>query len=309
MRHVRRYRDEDLAPMFRHPLLTPAEEVILARRVQRWAQLLEQQGDGEVNGWAARCGLTPQQLQRSLRSGLRARERMVLGNLRLVLTNTKPFLHRCGELEAMDLMVDGIIGLQKAAERFDPGKGYKFSTYATWWIRQSIIRAIENDSRSIRIPIHIYQMKARAARVIEAAAAAGEAITIEEACTRIGAERASHAGIRAAAMCWAVTSLDRPARGQDSETSLGAVIAAPDDSEGDDELTPRQEIMRQALAMLDPVERHLLRRFHGAGAPKAELLSEVAAELGDASPATARSQLRKATNNLRKHFHSIEESP
>ncbi|MFM7235473.1 MAG: sigma-70 family RNA polymerase sigma factor, partial [Cyanobium sp.] len=100
--------------------------------------------------WALAAGLTQRELLRCLRQAERARSRMVLANLRLVISLARRYPHRPGELE--DLIQEGTIGLIKAVERFDPSRGYRFSTYATWWIREGIGSALMNRGRTIRLP-------------------------------------------------------------------------------------------------------------------------------------------------------------
>jgi RNA polymerase nonessential primary-like sigma factor len=146
----------------RVPLLTHEQEITLGRQVQELMQIEElgqelsmRSGGSEPSSeqLAEAAGITPQQLKRRLTAGRRAKERMVAANLRLVVSVAKKYTKR--NMELLDLIQEGTIGLVRGVEKFDPTRGYKFSTYAYWWIRQGITRAIAEKSRTIRLPIHI----------------------------------------------------------------------------------------------------------------------------------------------------------
>tara|TARA_B100001250_G_C19773114_1_gene778186 strand:- start:798 stop:1805 length:1008 start_codon:yes stop_codon:yes gene_type:complete len=148
----------------RVPLLSHEQEITLGRQVQDLMVLenieLQLESDlGEkpaLDLFADKAGISPIQLKKKLKSGRRAKERMVAANLRLVVSVAKKYTKR--NMELLDLIQEGTIGLVRGVEKFDPARGYKFSTYAYWWIRQGITRAIAEKSRSIRLPIHITEM-------------------------------------------------------------------------------------------------------------------------------------------------------
>lgn len=149
--------------MARYPLLKPDEEVELARRVRileevRQAQAAVQEKVGYFPDRAAiaeEMGISLKQLEHRLYQGKVAKRKMIRSNLRLVVSIAKRYLNR--GVPFLDLIQEGAMGLNRATEKFDPDKGYKFSTYAYWWIRQAITRAIANDARTIRLPIHIVE--------------------------------------------------------------------------------------------------------------------------------------------------------
>ncbi|MEO0518575.1 MAG: RNA polymerase sigma factor, RpoD/SigA family [Cyanobacteria bacterium P01_A01_bin.116] len=145
----------------RIPLLTHEQEITLGKTVQAYmgleaaaAELVENEGDTpDPEVWAKEVGLSKEVLEKRLAEGKRARLKMVKANLRLVVSVAKKY--KGHSLDMMDLIQEGTIGLQRGVEKFDPTKGYRFSTYAYWWIRQAITRSLSNNSRVIRLPIHI----------------------------------------------------------------------------------------------------------------------------------------------------------
>ncbi|MDJ0743953.1 MAG: RNA polymerase sigma factor, RpoD/SigA family [Xenococcaceae cyanobacterium MO_167.B27] len=150
--------------MARYPLLKSEEEITLANEVrlmveaeeirQKLAEKLKRKPTSQE--WAKAMGLAnTRQLEQFLYKGKVAKRKMIRSNLRLVVSIAKRYLNR--GVPFLDLIQEGAIGLNRATEKFDPNKGYKFSTYAYWWIRQAITRTIANDARTIRLPIHIVE--------------------------------------------------------------------------------------------------------------------------------------------------------
>jgi RNA polymerase nonessential primary-like sigma factor len=145
----------------RVPLLTHEQEISYGKQVQQMMLLqgVKQSLAQSLNRsptlgeWAIESTLSEAELDRLLRQGHRAKQKMIEANLRLVVAIAKKYQKR--NLEFLDLIQEGSLGLERGVEKFDPTRGYKFSTYAYWWIRQAITRAIAQQARSIRLPIHI----------------------------------------------------------------------------------------------------------------------------------------------------------
>ncbi len=145
----------------RVPLLTREQEIIYGKHVNRMMNLLEVkdrlaeelQREPTSAEWAAAASLTETDLHQTMQQGQRSKRKMIEANLRLVVAIAKKYQKR--NMELLDLIQEGSLGLERGVEKFDPAMGYKFSTYAYWWIRQAITRAIAQQARAIRLPIHI----------------------------------------------------------------------------------------------------------------------------------------------------------
>ncbi len=229
----------------RYPLLTAAEEVELAKRIE--------QGD------------------------LDAKERMINSNLRLVVSIAKKYQGQ--ELSLLDLIQEGIFGLIRAAEKFDWRKGYKFSTYATFWIRQAIQRGLANKARTIRIPVHIGQRERKIVRAErELQARLGREPSDAEVAKEAELPLEQVEEVRDAAR--AVTSLDRPV-GEEGETALGDLLEsgapAPDEEV---QVSLAEETLRRTIESLPEQERNVIRLRYGMGGQDPKPLRETGRQLG-----------------------------
>lgn len=145
----------------RVPLLTREQEIIYGKQVQQMMSLLEAKEvlakelhrEPTADEWATKVEIAAEELPETIKRGKRAKQKMIEANLRLVVAIAKKYQKR--NMEFLDLIQEGTMGLERGVEKFDPLRGYKFSTYAYWWIRQAITRAIAQQARTIRLPIHI----------------------------------------------------------------------------------------------------------------------------------------------------------
>jgi RNA polymerase primary sigma factor len=229
----------------RYPLLTAAEEVQLTKRVER--------GD------------------------MAAKERMINSNLRLVVSLAKKYQGH--DLPLLDLIQEGIFGLIRAVEKFDWRKGYKFSTYATFWIRQAIQRGVANKARTIRIPVHIGQRERKIARAErDLASKLGRPPSDEEiaAAAELPVEQVDE--VREAART--ITSLDRPV-GEEGESSLGDLLASDEPApEEEVSVSLRQQTLRRALERLPERERDVVKLRYGINGDDPTPLRETGRRLG-----------------------------
>jgi RNA polymerase primary sigma factor len=247
----------------RHPLLTPDEEIELAKRIER--------GD------------------------LAAKDRMVNSNLRLVVSIARKY-QGVGELCLLDLIQEGMLGLIRAAEKFDWRKGFRFSTYATLWIRQAIGRALDEHGRTIRVPIAIAQRERKIAAAERALSARlGRAPTLEEIAAAAELKPEQVQELRDVTR--AVTSLERPV-GEEGETELGQLL--PDREPAVDEeveMTLREDAVRRVIGTLPDSERKVIQLRFGLN--------------GDRDPVSIRETARRLeirpSDVQRLERHALEE--
>jgi RNA polymerase primary sigma factor len=234
-----------LNEMARYPLLTAEEEVALAKRVER--------GDEA------------------------AKELMINSNLRLVVSIAKRWQGH--DLALLDLIQEGIIGLIRAVEKFDWRRGFKFSTYATWWIRQAVQRAVANKSRAIRVPNDVFQHEMTIARVERELRQTLDRQPTDDEVARAARLRPEQVR-RVHEAARAVTSLDRPVG--EGEASLGELFPAETTAPGEAlEIGLEQRAVREALAKLPETERVVLQLRYGLdGDPEPQTLAAVGRRLG-----------------------------
>ena len=296
---------QHLRAMGRIALLTAEDEINLARLVQAGRQAREVADEMKLRAggvepslqaWALEVGLGVTQLQRCLRQADQARSRMVLANIRLVVSMARRYQHTPGDLE--DLVQEGTIGLIRAVERFDPSRGYRFSTYATWWIRDGITSALVAKGRTIRLPgtmvdqLHqlrktqqsLSQELGRDASLEELAAATGlKPLDIREVLFRAQEP----------------LSLDGQHNSQSELSLLDSLACEVSKPQEQVDATLMQEDIHQLLDELPAQEAELLRLRYGIAAGEALSLSATARQMGITRD-TARGLERRANASIRR---------
>jgi RNA polymerase primary sigma factor len=261
-------------------LLRADEEIELARKIadllelERIREKLSQQLDRDPRDseWAEAVQLTMPQFRYRLHIGRRAKDKMVQSNLRLVVSIAKKYMNR--GLSFQDLIQEGSLGLIRAAEKFDHEKGYKFSTYATWWIRQAITRAIADQSRTIRLPVHLYETISRIKKTTKLLSQEmGRKPTEEEIATRMEMTIEKLRFIAKSAQL--PISLETPI-GKEEDSRLGDFIES-DGETPEDQVSKNllREDLEKVLDSLSPRERDVLRLRYGLDDGRMKTLEEI----------------------------------
>ncbi|HIK17437.1 MAG TPA: RNA polymerase sigma factor RpoD [Leptolyngbyaceae cyanobacterium M33_DOE_097] len=261
-------------------LLRADEEIELARKIadllelERIREGLQQRLDREPNDgeWAQAVDMALPAFRHRLHVGRRAKDKMVQSNLRLVVSIAKKYMNR--GLSFQDLIQEGSLGLIRAAEKFDHEKGYKFSTYATWWIRQAITRAIADQSRTIRLPVHLYETISRIKKTTKLLSQEmGRKPTEEEIATRMEMTIEKLRFIAKSAQL--PISLETPI-GKEEDSRLGDFIES-DGETPEDQVAKNllREDLENVLDTLSPRERDVLRLRYGLDDGRMKTLEEI----------------------------------
>jgi RNA polymerase primary sigma factor len=263
----------------RVPLLTGADEVALAKRIEAGTLAAEKLAELEASGALAGIDLVERKrLERRARDGDEAKAELTEANLRLVVSIAKRYVGR--GMQLLDLIQEGNLGLMRAVEKFDYTKGFKFSTYATWWIRQAVTRAIADQARTIRIPVHMVESVNKVHRVQRQMMQDLERDpTIEELADRVDLTPAKVREILRISQD--TLSLDSPV-GAEEDSNLGDFIEDAHAEAPDDRATQNMlhATLEDALAELGEREQDVIRRRFGLDDGQPRTLEEVGKEFG-----------------------------
>ena len=251
-----------LTSICREPLLTPAEEIELGNHVQRMMKIIDN-----------RIPISAEEA-RALRLGKKSKERMMKANLRLVVSVAKKYQGK--GLDLQDLIQEGSLGLERAVEKFDPTRGYKFSTYAFWWIRQSMTRAIATQGRAIRLPVHLSERLTLIKKVTqELTHKLGEIPTRKEIAEEMGLSIEEIDSVLRQSLT--TSSLDEPVNANEGKSFLGDLIADTQNIEPleEIEISMYKDQLGKWMSHLNDQEKQVITLRFGLDDSKRMTLTEI----------------------------------
>ncbi|MEL6603697.1 MAG: RNA polymerase sigma factor, RpoD/SigA family [Cyanobacteria bacterium J06614_10] len=293
------------------PLLTKEQEIKLGKTVQQFMALEAVKEDlTETLGrtptkieWAEQANLSVPSLNQAIEAGQRAKSKMVRSNLRLVVSIAKKY--RGHKLEMMDLIQEGNIGLDRGVEKFDPMKGYRFSTYAYWWIRQAITRAISETGRTIRLPSHINEKLTKMRKVQrQLAQSLGRPATVSEVAEALSLSVKKVRELRVQSRL--PISLDMRI-GDDQNTELGALLEA--DTQSPEEYATQKLLkrdLRRLMESLSERQQTVINMRFGLDDGQRKTLSQIGTAL-NISRERVRQIERQALRSLRRKGKALKE--
>ncbi|MCS6959589.1 MAG: RNA polymerase sigma factor, RpoD/SigA family [Pseudanabaenaceae cyanobacterium SKYGB_i_bin29] len=293
------------------PLLSNEEEIRLGKQVKQMMDLFalqEKLADrlGRMpteEEWAQEAGMTVEALRAALKQGSRAKTKMIEANLRLVVSVAKKYQKR--NLELLDLVQEGTLGLERAVDKFDPTKGFKFSTYAYWWIRQAITRAIAQQARTIRLPVHITEKLNKIKK-------AQRQLSQQLGRVATALEVADYLGIKPEQVRECLSLARQPVSldlriGDNQDTELAELLE--DEGTSPEEFAVNESLrdsIRELLSELTPRQRQVMIMRYGLEDGQEMSLASISKQL-DLSREQVRQIERQAMDSLRKRKSRMRE--
>ena len=258
----------------RYPLLNAKEEQELGKKIMARRDILEKRN---------RKRLTPAKEKKVLEEGLEARNKLATANLRLVVSIAKNYAGRSRDLSLLDLVQEGSEGLYKAVDKFEPQRGFKFSTYATWWIKQSIVRGLADKSRTIRIPVHMSETTQRYQKaMVQLEKDLGRTPTVQEVATELSIDPEKVYMIRRISQD--IVQLERPLGGSDEEGNTRISDTVEDHDQETQEKMVAKDILKDQVQVilkdLSQRERQVIEMRHGLQDGIQHTLEQIGVALG-----------------------------
>ena len=280
----------------KYPLLSAKEEKELGEKIVTRRNLLDKK---------TRKKLTPAQRKRILSEGLEARDKLAVANLRLVVSIAKNYAgrSRSRDLSLLDLVQEGAEGLYRAVDKFEPSRGFKFSTYATWWIKQAVVRGLADKSRTIRIPVHMTETAQKYQKaMVQLEQQLGRTPTVQEIASELEVEPSKIFMIKKVSQD--VARLEQVFGGGDEESNTKISDTIEDQQQESQESLVSQDILKDQIRFilndLSPREREIIELRHGMKDGISYTLEQIGSEMGVTRERVRQIEAR-ALERLRAH--------